>query len=492
MNLENKKIAFLYFEPYKQSRYKLDYKNVNDFWSSKNFGAALLRDVLERHDIKVDVCLPENAHYYDIILVSLTSHYDTYAFAQATKKNSNWCNNRKFKVYLGGFGCQNITMLTKYADYAFFGRAENEIVDMLEKGDDYQHKSFLRLNKIEKVYINQVNKFYPHEVKIDFNYNSHYKESRYGCPNRCYYCNYTFSRKNINNKNFVYNELDGASDEIEWCKSDLYNPLKPHIITAIDGYSERLRYNMNRRISDTMISDFFIDIANKTECSGVAVKLYNIVGIEGETEDDYYQFVDIMTKLDGRLSKPVTITLQNTPFNPSPVTPMSYAPILIKDYIEYKKNRIIFDGYNIKIYHSLYMDSSYTHLIACLALRYTDEYESLFNTICFDSKFKNLNTNDKYNYIINHYDIHNIVREYDVNEELPTWYLNTYISNDTIKKMRLLQKKRIKKNNYNLISKNRINELKDMTTLLNIVGGRKSSSKSIQKKEKYNYYMNNL
>ncbi len=492
MNLKNKKkIAFLYFEPFKQSRYKIDYKDTNDFWSTKNFGSAVLRDVLLKSNIIADVCLPENAHYYDIVLVSLTSHFDVFAFVNATRKNKNW-QNRKFKVYAGGFGCQNINMLKEYIDYAFFGRAENEIVDMLEKRGDYEHQSFLRLNKIENVYINQVNLPYSEDVKINFNHLETYKESRLGCPNKCFYCHYTFTRKNISNGRFIYNEFDGASDEIEWCKADLYNPLKPHIITAIDGYSQRLRYSMNRRISDNSLIDFFIEVSAKTECSGLGIKLYNIVGLEGEDESDYYSFIDLCTKLDGRLKKPLTITLQNTPFNPSPVTPMGYSPIKINDYSDYKKNNRIFEGVNIKVQHSLYMDSPYSHFSACLALRYTDKYNTLFNTISFDSKFKALNATDKYDYILNNYDINDIVREYDVTETLPTWYLNTYISNDRIKKLRLKQKEWLNNMGSTNIDENRINELKDMITLLNIVGGKNSISKSKQKAVKYDFYMNNL
>lgn len=63
-------IAFLAYYPEKKRS-----KN-NSFEGNYNIGANVIMDVLKRKGIACDICTPDTAQKYKIVLVSLTSEYD--------------------------------------------------------------------------------------------------------------------------------------------------------------------------------------------------------------------------------------------------------------------------------------------------------------------------------------------------------------------------------------------------------------------------------
>ena len=85
-------IAFLAYYPEKKRS-----KN-NSFEGNYNIGANVIMDVLKRKGIACDICTPDTAQKYKIVLVSLTSEYDCLALYRAIALLPTWQPGRKFKV----------------------------------------------------------------------------------------------------------------------------------------------------------------------------------------------------------------------------------------------------------------------------------------------------------------------------------------------------------------------------------------------------------
>ena len=71
--------------------------------------------------------------------------------------------------------------------------------------------------------------------------------------------------------------------------------------------------------------------------------------------------------------------------------------------------------------------------------------EKIFNLFAFNSKFRQLRRAEQYEYLQNKYDLTDLIREYDVEETIPTWFLQSYISNDVLKKIRIKAKENLVK-----------------------------------------------
>ena len=63
------KIAFLAYYPEKKR------SDNNSFEGNYNIGANVIMDVLRRKGISCDICTPDTAQKYKIVLISLTSDY---------------------------------------------------------------------------------------------------------------------------------------------------------------------------------------------------------------------------------------------------------------------------------------------------------------------------------------------------------------------------------------------------------------------------------
>jgi len=431
---KSQKIAFLKLIPIKSPRHGFNFNSL------KNIGIAMIYDVLINNGYNIQFTDNENADKYDIIFISLTSVQDIIAVARQC--NNNKWRRRKFKVIAGGFGMQNYIPIQEYIDFAFFGRVENDIINLIENNFEIEHKSLIKIGTHKKVFINQSDKIYEN---IFLTSQGYYKEKMYGCPNKCYFCHYSFSRKYINTTNNLYSLNQGykSSIEIEQCKKELYTDRSiPNISTSIDGYSERLRYSMNKRISNNQIIEFFEYLSNTTKCRGVIVNLYNIVGYETENENDYNEFLNTINKIK-KLKKHVAIKIASTPLNPSICTPMAYAPIdLNKNYTKFqtglgrKGANVVIVKNLISVHHGYYLESQSALLENTIPIRTTNKNIEIFNILAFDKKYNNLTPLQKVEYLTKFNGFESIYREYSINEELPTQYVNSFIGYDKLKKMR--------------------------------------------------------
>ncbi|NLE05819.1 MAG: cobalamin B12-binding domain-containing protein [Crenarchaeota archaeon] len=429
------KIAFLWFPPIKGDRHDFDFKSL------KNFGASMLIDVLFNAGYDVRITDKENANKFDIILVSLTSNLDMIALSRNLHNDVNW-KNRKFKVMAGGFGMQNYIPIAEYIDYAFWGRAENDIVSIIDNNFEIEHKSLLKIGAHKKVWINQSTELYPNVYTFG---NGTTKEQIYGCPNKCFFCHYSFARKYIKTTENLYSFNQGytSSIEIEQCKKELYtNKLIPTITTSIDGYSERLRYSVNKRIPNMQIVEFIKSITDTTKCKALRLKIYNITGYETENENDYNEFLELINGINN-LKVHININIHSTPLNPSICTPVAYSAIDVnRDYNKYKVClgkkgiNIIRKSETLICVHDTYLEDASSLLEHTIPIRTTFNNIEIFNILAYDKKYRNLRTPDKIEYLSKINGFNDIIREYSINEELPTQYVNSFIEYDKLKIMR--------------------------------------------------------
>ncbi len=402
----------------------------------------MIIDVLFNAGYDVRITDKENASKYDIILISLTSNLDMIALTRYLHYSVEW-RDRKFKVLAGGFGMQNYIPVAEYIDYAWFGRVENEIKWLVDNNLDVEHESLLKIGKHKNVKINQSNELYQNVYTFG---GGTTKEQIYGCPNKCFFCHYSFSRKYIKTNENLYSFNQGytSSIEIEQCKKELYKDLTiPAITTSIDGYSERIRYAFNKRIPNIQIIEFIKYVTDVTKCKAIRLKLYNITGIETENDNDYNEFLETIIKV-GELKKNITIIVHSTPLNPSICTPVAYCPINIEK--DYNKNKAclgkkgvqrLYETPYLKLLNDFFTEDASSLLQHTIPIRTTFENIDLFKIMALDKKYNNLNTPSKIEFMAKQKGFNDIIREYSINEELPTQYINSYIGYDKLKLMRI-------------------------------------------------------
>jgi len=428
------KTAFLVYKTWREARRK------DSSWDNlSQIGPYMLIDTLMRAGIKVEFCSADSAKNYELILVSLTSNYDILAFAREVFGHPEW-KNRKFKVAIGGFGAQNPYPIQEYIDYVWFGRAENEIVWLVKNRFDVEHPSLMKLPNWKVCKINQSDKLYPYPIQLHTK--AHGKEeiteTIYGCPNKCFYCHYTWARKYIHTSEHYQLKQYSSSQELDMFNIEQYDPKVARVLVGLDGYSERLRYIVNRKITNENIREFVEGISNRTETKGNAIvlKMYNITGYETETDADYQEFVDLLNS-NFKLKKRVLLVVHNTPLHPSPCTPIAYAKINMRVNVRKHYGKPIVDKPLLNAFYSHYQETDYGLLESLVVERAQASTQKIFIDIVFNKKLKQLLSDDKIKALSMKHDLTPLYREYSVHEKLPTWFIEGYMPQDAIRKLRL-------------------------------------------------------
>jgi hypothetical protein len=434
-----RKCAFLVYKPIKNRR------KEDTFDAQSNIGAYMLIDAAKRGGVDIEFCTPESAKEYDIVLISMTSVFDIYAFVKAVYQYKHW-HKRNFIAIVGGYGVQNVNAIIPLIDYAWYGRAENEIVSLLSNIPDYQHRSLLDVRNIKPVYVNQTSELYPHEFNIGTKIHGGYlyKEQILGCHNQCFYCHYTFARKYIKTKDNLYSlQMYSSSQELEVSNKKAYNPEIKNLVYAIDGYSDRLRYIYNRKNKQKDIDEFIIYTTNACQKSSIFHRVYNITGMETETEEDEREFIEHIISLENGINKKCYIVIHNTPLHPSLLTPVMYSPVNIDSKSRHKVGKPIYEGEKLKIMVSWGSESNYTLLQSVVVERAKQPFEDVFINMIYNRKLHQLSVDDKMRAIKNKWDLTQYIREYDIDEEHPAWYVRGYIAQDKVRLYRKIMKKRM-------------------------------------------------
>lgn len=132
-----------------------------------------------------------------------------------------------------------------------------------------------------------------------------------------------------------------------------------------------------------------------------------------------------------------------SPLRPSPCTPVAYAHIQPTTHLRLPKGvPIIPENDGLLWYDSRYEESDYSRFEMILVERFTHEHDRLLHFVATNKKFNSLPSSEKMFDIMTHFDTTNIFREYDVNEQLPTWFLEGYTPQDKIRKMRIQMKRK--------------------------------------------------
>lgn len=371
---------------------------------SITIGALVIKDELERKGYTVDICDYSTAFNYTHVLVSMTATDDIFHIYAGCNKN-NW-NNRTFKAFVGGFGCQNPIALADYIDYAFFGRSDGIIDELLSNPHKFDKHCF-QISIPHKVELRQINECYPNEVRYGKNQGK-WKEKIIGCPFRCKFCHYSHNRKYVGNGGYQNDQLSSSPEVM---LKDIINltEKKGRLTCALDGYSERLRFKWGKKITWDMVEEALDHLASFK--GNTYLKLYNITNFPTESEADrkeFYEFfneyVECSNKPDGLL----TVDVFNTAFRPSLNTPMERMPAKLypearQEIAEIAKG----NGFNIKFTHLI--KGAWEHLKDLISIRYID-----VEHIDYVSRCKSNSLND----FISNYDITPYIQEYKKNEEL--------------------------------------------------------------------------
>ena len=438
--MRSNKIAFLAYYPLNQRS-----KN-NSFEGNYNIGANVIMDALRRNDIECDMCTPDTAKNYEIVLISLTSDYDCIALYKAVALLPSWQPGRKFKVVAGGAGMQNPTVIRQYIDYAVFGRGEAIIcplVDATLGGNSFEHESVMNLPDISQVKLAQASELYPHEIDLGNGRGQRqWKESFIGCPNKCLFCHYTWARKKAGDGDTYYQgDLTmKRSVEVLWKDVLKINKKEGRIRSAIDGFSERLRMAYGKKITNKEIID---GINHLGSFEGITVLLtYNISNMPHETQDDRDELYATVKQANPK--NRVIVVFQSTPFRPSLLTPLQWAPVTLFPATSDLSAQVIHDSDNLRVMHSFSNESPWSQLETVIVSRATPETDKLFHTLCFHPKLKKGKVKERVRLLQRSFDLNPYLRAYDPEEKHPAWFLSSYTDNEKLRKIYEIAEKRFK------------------------------------------------
>jgi len=427
------KICTYVLEEHAKKTYK------NESYNTRLYaGMAVVVDILRRNGYDVEYAGRDTVHKYDVVLMSITSDCDWWPFIA---ERTMW-QKGNYKVIVGGQGVLNVRPFLPFVDYFVLGRAEGVIdglIKALDVGVEFEHNSVVASETFDldsTYYINQVTGRYPYDVKLENG--SVYQEDIIGCNHRCLFCGYTWHRKSVLDDVFGYSGLWNGGVDRERAMLDMYAGIEVDYTklrtTAIDGLSERLRFSANKKITRDMLVEFLVRL--HTSGKPHQVKLYNIIGYPAETEEDWWEFKEDLTKADEQLSvsqKQTSILLHSTPFRPMPATPMACKPMSYRNYRgeiarvlgRGHKGNIFFQGRAIWAVESMATESLSTVIQSAIVWRGTEDDSENVLRVARSRAFANASTLVKQATLEKYFDVATLFGAY-TEKTLPTRYLRTY------------------------------------------------------------------
>jgi len=419
-------------------------------------GLKVIVDSLQRNGYDVDWGGCEDVSKYNIILVSITSSKDWLPFLAERVK---W-GKGIYKVIVGGAGAMNPRPFLPFVDCFVLGRGENLIIDIvkgLEKDVRHVNESVIwsNLYSNDDEYYFRQESLYPHRVFLDdgethlnkFQRKARvFEEKSMGCPYKCLFCAYSHHRKHIDStkgdgmfRGAIIHELR------EMCMLDIIrNKDKIDLgmlrICALDGISERLRFNAGKMISRENFREFLkiILLRNKN----MRFKLYNIVGMPTECEDDYFEFIEDVDYVDKntRSGAHVQIELHNTPFQAMPATPAACWPMSYRNYRGIIANTLMkasasqrlegkgrcYDGDHFTVCESIYTETLPSTALQAICHRGTEKDSDNIRKLALKwHNYDKLSGEAKLTVLSQGFDLKTIFGEFSA-ETLPTRNIKTY------------------------------------------------------------------
>lgn len=305
-------------------------------------GFEMVIDAVRRSGVMVEHCGENTVNKYQVILVSLINGRDWFTFIS---ERVNWPKGN-YKVVVGGSGVLNVTPFLEYADYFVLGRGEiigPQLVKALLAGEGFQHESVIKATDFspdKKYVIAQATAPYPHEFNTANG--TRFQEGESGCKYKCFFCSYTWQRRYIGaGGDFTSNcPVENTMLDLLKAGDEKWHNLR---IVGLDGLSERLRFNINKRISKEAFIEFLVRLTYLPEKAS-RIKIFMIVGYPTEGDQDYNEYLECFTTADKkanpkRLDRWGLVT-HCTPFRAMPPTPCRLWPMAYKNFRGQLKNRI--------------------------------------------------------------------------------------------------------------------------------------------------------
>ena len=385
---------------------------ANECFDARQFiGVRVIADVLKRAGYDIDYVGHNSVTSCDVILISLTSECDYWDFI---RERCHWPKG-DYKVIVGGAGVVNNRPFLEYADYYVLGRGEDIIVQLVENLHGFEHESVINTKtfSMDKIYQMRQGCLYPHEIirktakgVKGFSSNKNWQETSIGCPHKCLFCQYTWTRKQTHD---IYETSSGDKTFNEHAILDMAkNGFKniPHRMNtvAIDGCSEKLRWQVNKKIKNEML----IELLVKYYMDKVKIYkplLYNIVGFPNETEDDYEELLSVFSRIAEALkaSKGVKAGLEmnNTPFHAMPLTPAACWPMPYREMGKILLRRpditraTVFESPTFRVIDKTGGRSLATVFLAMLTHRGEERHADTMRKIALSSAFWNADSKTK-------------------------------------------------------------------------------------------------
>lgn len=434
------KIAIL---PLVHTKKRASRQKATAFDDVPNTGLLIIKDVIEReYKTIVEYCSVATINNYDVVLVSLTGVSDAYNLVYTLGRYGLTADDVKPHIVIGGAGLINIKTFLEYGDYFVFGRGEKAIIDVIENIKDPKHE--LPKNVFKRGFhsfdqdfeIGQTDTLYPYDVPgIE-------KEVMLGCPYKCSFCFYTYSRKWI--KTFsdgFFRPHNKARKEETW-KDLEFDPKRIKYLSAIDGFSQRLRHAFNKPVTDELILEKFEEMSkvefppNKT----IYFKIYQICGFPTETQEERQKFFEFMDSIAERYAHmKVVIYFVVTPFRAMPLTPAQHCEVDIKT--NYRKvfeklagtNGTVCQRGNFRVYVTVNIDSPLSVLKEMIINRGGVEDSKLVKFLVLNKKIKSYRADEIVHYILTKYpNAEKLYRRYEIGEKGEWSYLHTYIPDDIL------------------------------------------------------------
>ena len=203
----------------------------------------------------------------------------------------------------------------------------------------------------------------------------------------------------------------------------------------MDGFSERLRVGVNKKIT-RIIMQRFLEAMLRYEGAPHQIKLYNICGYPTETVEDWREFGEALREADGAVparTRPWSIVLHSTPFRPMPATPMACAPASRRSYRGEigrtlgagLRGNLIYQGRSLWAVESMGTDSLATVMLSMIAHRGGEGDSEAIARLCGTPKFWTASAAQREATLCRHFDMDRLFGPFTP-QTLPSRYLRTY------------------------------------------------------------------
>lgn len=431
------KICAYVQEQYAKATYQNECLDTRQF-----VGLRVVIDCLERAGYTVEYAGIATVHTYDVVLVSLTSDCDWWSYIA---ERLRW-RKGNYKVLIGGAGVLHVEPFLPWFYAVMLGRGEDTIVPLvngIRDGNRYHRDSILYADEFDRDgiwHIEQTSVPYPHPIRLSANRD--FVEGPIGCNHKCLFCGYTWQRRFVSPYN-TYRMADSLFGDIadkERAMLDLdrdrdsidFSHLRT---TAIDGFSERIRCGVNKRITRDIMHRFLVAMLTSSAAPH-QLKFYNICGYPSETEADWFEFLDELRRADmacGKLSKQWSVVLHSTPFRSMPATPMACAPMAKRNFRGVigkllgpdLKGNLIYQGRSLWAVESMGTDSLSTVMLSAIAHRGSSDDCEAIARLCATRKFWTASSAEKEATLCRYFDMDRLFGAFTP-DTLPSRYLRTY------------------------------------------------------------------